>query len=649
MRQPRPAPLVIPVPALIMLIGVVSLCAFGGGLGLAAARAGLSRTPLPTRVPSAVAAAAATRPASATAALPSQTVRPTARPAATASTSPTETLPPPTPAPSPTTTPDSRVEALLAQMSLEDKLGQMLMPGIAKTFVDEGAAQVISTYHVGGIWITSRNILNSNQAGELTAALAAVQAQTMPAVPLFISIDHEGGMVNRFPYGGGVTAFPSAMALGATGDPALAYLMALYQAQELRALGFNMNLAPVLDVNQDKLNPVIGIRSFGADPAQVAAFGEQYSLGLQAGGVIGVAKHFPGHGNVAVDSHFDLPVVPGDLAALEATDLLPFQRVLRVGLPGVMAGHLMLPALDPDLPASLSPAILDGYLRQRLGFGGVILTDDITMGALARYRGRGEAVVLAVLAGADLLPIDTTDPLAETAGARDALWTAVQTGRLTVERIDASVRRILQLKLAYGLLAPAAPAPAPDLTADAGLALRIGEESVTQLRDDAGVLPLAAGLRLLVITPEDGLRVYYRDGLAKTALGLQLAAAGFSVREILYKPKSNDPQAETRSVILQAAAQYDAVIFGTWDASIDQMPSSGWQRSMAAELLSRNSRVIDVALRTPYDLRVLPGLVTGLATYGGVPAQMQALAEVLTGQRQASGQLPVPRAAVFGP
>jgi beta-N-acetylhexosaminidase len=365
--------------------------------------------------------------------------------------------------------------------------------------------------------------------------------------------------------------------------------------------------------------------------------------------LIGIAKHFPGHGNVTVDSHTDLPSVSGDLAALEAAELMPFKWAINNGVPGVMVGHLMVPALDPDLPASLSPKIIDGYLRGQLGFEGVVFTDDINMRALTRYRSIGESAVLAVLAGADMLPINTGQPATDTARVRDALLAAVQSGRISQERIDQSVRRILQLKAAHGLLGNPLPLPSVDSAINAALADRIGTQSITLVRNDAHLIPLAPGTKVLVITPDDGLRVYYRDRDQKTALGVMLANAGFEVREILYKPRSDDLQDNTRYLALQLADQYDVVIMGTWDASIDKMLSSPWQQALVPDLLKRNSRLIMVALRTPYDLKVFPEVQTYFATYGGVPAQMEALAKVLLGVQAAPGQLPVPLQDVTGP
>jgi beta-N-acetylhexosaminidase len=549
-------------------------------------------------------------------------------------------------------TPDPRLAALLAQMSLEQKIGQMLMPSIGRSYnqVDEPTALLVSQYHVGGLWLTSRNFGNAAQAQYLIAGLNQVQAAHLPGLPLLLSIDHEGGMVFRFPYAPGMTAFPSSMALGATGDAALAYQVGLAQALELRAVGFNLNLAPVLDVNSNPLNPVIGIRSFGSDPLLVADLGVNYWRGLQAGGMMAAAKHFPGHGGVAVDSHSALPVVTDDLASLEAVDVFPFRRAIQEGLPAIMVGHLLVPALDPDWPASLSPLVIDGYLRDELGFEGVVVSDDVLMRGLGRFRPVGEIAVRAVLAGADLLPLNTLEPLTDTAQVRDGLLAAVHAGRISSERIDESVRRILRLKLAGGLLDPPLPFVV-DAAANAALARQVADQSLTLLWDSPpdNLLPLEPGARLLVINPSDGLLLYSESAAQRTAVGRALAEVGFEVQELLYSARSFEAQSEVRSLVLSSAAHYDAVVLGTWDAAIEQMGSSAWQQDLVPELLARNPRLILLALRTPYDLKLFPEVPVGLAVYGAVPAQADALAAVLSGQQSANGHLPVPLAEVIAP
>jgi len=224
---------------------------------------------------------------------------------------------------------------------------------------------------------------------------------------------------------------------------------------------------------------------------------------------------------------------------------------------------------------------------------------------------------------------------------RDALVYAVQTGRVTEERIDESVRRILRLKGAFGLLEVGGQVESVLATRGQDVAEEISRLSITLLRDDSSMLPWAVGTRLLVITPDDGLRVYYPDANQRTPLGLALEDAGFQVRELTYRAKISGPQAEVRSLALSLANQYDAVLVGTWDAAISTMPSSAWQQALVPDIVRSNPRVIGIALRTPYDALLFPEVTTFLATYGGVPAQMRALAQVLLGTFTPVGVSPV--------
>jgi beta-N-acetylhexosaminidase len=533
-------------------------------------------------------------------------------------------------------------------MTREDKIGQMLMPGIAGPAVDDEAIQFIADFRVGGIWLASGNIHDVTQVQNLIATLNDLQKNSGARVPLFISIDHEGGSVNRFPYLSGITAFPSPMAVAATGNAELAYQMGLAQAQELRLLGINMNLAPVLDVNINPLNPAIGTRSFGSDPAIVTQFGMEYLRGLKDGGIIGVGKHFPGHGNTTVDSHRDLPVVDATLDVLEAVDLVPFRVAVSQGVPAIMMGHLLVPALDPDLVTSLSPKTVDGYLRDQLGFGGLVVADDIEMGAIVRYQQLGNAAILAVQAGADLIPIATRQP---TALIRNALLEAVNAGQISEERINQSVRRILRLKLEYGLLDATPAFPVVEWKAHDALAAQIGAKSITLILNDAlpKHIPLGAGTKVLLISPQNGLLVNNPDGAQKTDLGVALANRGMNVTELIYQARDAGPQEAVRTPALNTAAQYGTVIVGTWDAALDSMQSSAWQRSLVRDLLQRTDKLIVVGLRSPYDLRTLPGVSTYLVTYGSTPSQLAALAQVLSGYAEAQGELPVPLQDVTGP
>src|SRR5207244_8620775 len=244
----------------------------------------------------------------------------------------------------------------LATMSLEQRVGQVCMLGFEGTTLTAANRALVQGLHLGGVTLFARNITNGPQLARLGAELQTIA----DPVPLVISVDQEGGLVVRVT--DGATIFPGNMALGASGDPTLARRIAEASASELLAMGVNMDLAPVVDVNTNPLNPVIGVRSFGSDVSLVSDFGVQTIQGIQSGGVSAVGKHFPGHGDTDVDSHRDLPVVPHPLERLQSLEFIPFQAAMRAGIDGIMTAHLYLPAIEPrqDLPATLSKTVLTG-------------------------------------------------------------------------------------------------------------------------------------------------------------------------------------------------------------------------------------------------------------------------------------------------
>ena len=256
-------------------------------------------------------------------------------------------------------------------MSLEQKVGQVFMLGFEGRTLDASNRALIQGLHVGGVTLFARNIESGLQLKRLNFDLQSVA----DPVPLFISVDQEGGLVVRVT--SGATIFPGNMAIGATGNLDLARRVAEASATELRIMGINMNLAPVVDINTNPLNPVIGVRSFGSDVRPVSDFGVQTLQALQSRGVSAIAKHFPGHGDTHVDSHRDLPVVLHPLERLEAIELVPFQAAIQAGVDGIMTAHVTLHAVEPGhaVSATLSKAVLTGLLRERLGFQGLILTD----------------------------------------------------------------------------------------------------------------------------------------------------------------------------------------------------------------------------------------------------------------------------------
>lgn len=377
------------------------------------------------------------------------------------------------------------IERLLGGMDLRDKLGQMLLGGFDGTKMTTEAMKLIAAYRTGGIIYFSRNVSSPGQLADLTRELQeAAAANGVP--PLWISIDQEGGMVARITEG--VTLMPGQMAIAAAGSAQEAYRAAYISGSELRRIGINLNYAPVLDVNNNPLNPVIGVRSFGESPEAAAEFGAAAVRGYQDAGVAATAKHFPGHGDTDVDSHLDLPTVPHDRARMDKVELVPFKRAFAEGVDAVMSAHIYFPALEKEkLPVTLSPAVLTGLLREELGFEGIITTDCMEMNAIAEHYGVAEASVLAVLAGADQILVSHRSD--RQGAALAALEAAVHEGRIDEARIDDSVRRLLRMKWKRGILTCGSAARLLGETANASgesaaLASQTATEAVT--RADAG-------------------------------------------------------------------------------------------------------------------------------------------------------------------
>jgi beta-N-acetylhexosaminidase len=518
-------------------------------------------------------------------------------------------------------------------MTLEDKAGQMLLAGVSRLTLDEHARRAIVDLRAGGIVLTTRQA----DPRELQAFVAQLQAlaagRTVP-VPLFIAINHEGGAVTHIQ---GATAYPSAMAVGAGGSPGTAYELGRQSARELAALGINMNLAPVLDVNSEPANPVIGLRSFGAWPEAVGRLGAEFVGGTQAGGVIAVAKHFPGHGAVDVDSHHALPVAHGAPDELWAVELAPFRQAIDAGVEAIMSAHLAVPALtgDAGLPATLSRAVMTDLLRGRLGFDGLVVTDDLDMKAISGQLGAGEAAVRAVEAGADLVLL--IHPSSQQA-AFSALVQAVRSGRLPESRLDESVQRILAVKARYGLFQAQSGSLAvlgsPEHQA---LARQASEAAITIV--EPGHLPLAPQRRTLVISPR-GLPAA-GDG-SGTLFGEEVGRRSSACEALVYQPSAPADQQRVLAQALAVAGEYDQVVIGLWDAALQRERTGDDTPFRCVEALAATGMpVAVVAWQLPYDLAELPPDVAAVATYGITPAQVQAAAQVLFGELEARGELPV--------
>lgn len=334
------------------------------------------------------------------------------------------------------------VEERLARMSLDEKIGQMFIIGVEGASANEKLKQSIATLKPGGIILFRDNIKDPEQLLSFTNAL---KAANNGRTPLFISIDEEGGRISRMPKQ--LPGMPSAMSLGELDDPAFTYVAGRLLAEKIKTFGFNMDFAPVLDILSNPKNTVIGDRAFGTDPLSVAEHGIQMMKGIRDEGVIAVVKHFPGHGDTEVDSHYGLPAVTHGMERLEGFELVPFRKALDEDADAVMVAHIVVGSLDPDLPASLSGPVITGLLRDKMGFDGVVITDDMTMGAIMENFDIGDAAVQSILAGSDIILV--CHGYDKQKAAMDALKKAVGTGTVDEARIDRSVARILRLKDKY--------------------------------------------------------------------------------------------------------------------------------------------------------------------------------------------------------
>lgn len=520
-------------------------------------------------------------------------------------------------------------------MSLEEQIGQALMVGFWGITPSQNIIDLIARYHIGNIILFSRNIGDTRQVFELTQSLQRVAKEAGHRYPLLISIDQENGIVQRL--GEAATLFPGNMALGAIGSDKIAYEVARATGQELLALGINMNLAPVVDVNNNPANPVIGVRSFGEDPRLVARLGAAMVKGYRAAGVISCLKHFPGHGDTASDSHLALPAIPHALERLETLELVPFRRGIEAGADSVMIAHVSFPALtgQGELPATLSPTIVKGLLRGQMGFNGAILSDCLEMQAISETFGVERGAVMALQAGIDLMLVSHL--YERQRGSFEAIRAAVETNELAPQVIQQAAERVLKLKASY-LSWDTLPTSTADLTligCEAHLQLRdrAYELSTTQVRNEDGLLPLHldADERIVVISPERYSMSMVEDRYYSDDVLVDI------IRQ--YHPNVSSitvPAGEASREALQSTREADIFIVATVNAHMDE-----GQAEVVRQLVALGRRVIGIAVRNPYDLQAFPQLRTYLVTYEYTRPALNAAIGAIFGTRQVSGHLPV--------
>lgn len=515
-----------------------------------------------------------------------------------------------------------------SELSLRQKIGQLVQIDIPDVELCQATRSHFAEFEYNGVILFAKNVEHRSQVARLIDAL-----HELSLVPPMITVDQEGGLVDRFRFAE-MTCSPGPMALAATDDPTLTRQAHAIMGTELRSLGITLDFAPCLDVNSNRSNPIIGARSFGADPTLVSQHGVAAIAGLQAGGVAACGKHFPGHGDTDLDSHVDLPSVKRDRLALESTELAPFQAAIRTGLDAIMTAHVTFPALDPTpgLPATLSQPILTQLLRQEMGFKGVIFTDSMAMHAIAERYGVGEAAVMAIEAGADI--VLACGPFTNHITTCQALLHAVESGRLSHARIDESVSRILRLKQRY-CCRPQKDPGYPILEHHHTMA-SICAQSITAL---GGTHELPIKGRTLILLP---------DLLPQTPLGELNRAV--SLKEILltFEPQPDLLIEEERyhlhasgdswRDISSRAKTYDRVVVLLFSRA--GLPDG--QRLLVENLLRDGIQPILVSLSSPYLFDGLPQTGARLLTYNYSPLSLQALAAVLLGHQQAKGKCPVP-------
>jgi len=527
--------------------------------------------------------------------------------------------------------PPERITWTLTNNSTQ--VGHKLLVAFAGTEAPPRLHQWLAARPLGGVTLFRyHNVENPCQVRQLTTALQqAAQAAGQP--PLLICADQEGGQLNAL--GSAMTPFPGNMALGAVGDPDLAFRVGLALGRECAALGVNVNYAPSCDVNSNPQNPVIGIRSFGEDPYLVAELAAAMVQGIQAAGVASAAKHFPGHGDTISDSHHGIPVVAHDEKRLWDVELRPFRAAIDAGAKMVMTSHVGLPALHDGrvLPATLSPTILQGLLRHKSGFQGIIVSDAMDMAAITQGAGLADDARRAVQAGVDMLLMTDDSTAQET--VYQALVNGWETGIINQAAINDSVQRILALKQWV------AAQIQPELTVigceeHRRLAQEVANRSVTLVRDEAGLLPLRVpgDGRIAVIQPAfQNLTPADTSASERLTLGAALRHYHPLVDEYVIPQQ---PDESTISTFRERAMQYDLVIVGTIEAT--RQPA---QAELVKALLDTGAPLITVALRTPYDLAAYPRARTHICTYSIQEPAMRALAAVLWGEIPFQGKLPV--------
>ncbi len=511
----------------------------------------------------------------------------------------------------------------LANLTLEQRVAQMFIVNLYGSQLTEAGRDFLTQLQPGGLVLLPENIITPTEVAKLTN----VYQQTITdagGLPLLIAVDQEGGTISHLH--DGFTVFPVPALLTATGDTSLAERVGQAMAQEMLAVGVNMDLAPVADLETNPNNPIIKRRAFGNDPQMTSPILSAFIKGMQGGNVLATAKHFPGHGDSSTDSHTGLPVISLSRERLESVELAPFRASIAAGVSTVMVAHIWYPALEPqkDLPASMSHNIVTGLLREEMGYQGLVVTDALDMDAIDTVYSYPNAALTAIKAGVDLV-IAAHVSLEAQADGIQAVIDAVKSGAIPEERINESVKRILAAKEKYGLLDwkpldPTTVSSQLGLDAHAKLVDELFEKGVTVALDKNHVIPFQAGKKVGVIFP--GTRPQIQQDCTGNGAVVQALAVHTS-------PSGDDIASAQR-----LAAQVDSVVVFTQNADAD-----GHEQALVKALPP--DKTIAVALASVYDWTTYPQVSGYVLTYSPLPQAVPAVCGVLFGKFPANGKLSI--------
>ena len=529
----------------------------------------------------------------------------------------------------------------LAKMTIEEKAGQMIVGRYSGYFVNRHSEyfkeleKLIVERKIGGLIIFGGEVYET--------AILTNTFQKLAKIPLLIASDFERGAGNQIKR---AIEFPPLMAMGAAGSEELVYLMGKITALEGRAMGIHMTYAPVVDVNINPENPIINTRSFGEDPELVSRLAKAFIKGCQENGVIATAKHYPGHGDTDLDSHTHLPTVNADLERLEKIELYPFRQAVEAGVQAIMTAHLYVPALDPtpNLPATLSPVILTDLLRKKFGFKGIIVTDAMEMGGITTRYEPEEAALMAVKAGVDmvLLPPKTNEVI-------DALIQAVKSGEIPEERINVSVKRILEAKARIGLhrnrLVDVEPLSETIARNErVRIAERMFESSMTLVKNVGDILPLSDASKSIAVfslSSDPG------DYFAGRAFVREVEKRCQNVVSFYADSATGDEFIQEAVKIAEKAEVMVFALFSNlsaWKGSVDLEPR---HIKLVKEMVEGERPVVVVSFGSPYFLRHFPDVDSYLCAYRNVPEAQVAAVKAVFGEIDVRGKLPVSLPGLF--